>query len=49
VKPQLVANDVTSETATSLLAQQGGRLAVLSPEGGILATIAGRYSGTPNL
>jgi replicative DNA helicase len=48
-KPQLVADDVTSETATSLLAQQGGRLAVLSPEGGIFATIAGRYSGTPNL
>ncbi|WP_433208081.1 DUF3987 domain-containing protein [Dactylosporangium sp. CS-047395] len=47
--PQLVADDVTSETAASLLAAQGGRLAVLSPEGGIFATIAGRYSGTPNL
>jgi replicative DNA helicase len=49
VEPMLVADDVTSETATSMLAQQGGRLAVLSPEGGIFATIAGRYSGTPNL
>ncbi|RSM49399.1 helicase DnaB [Actinoplanes sp. ATCC 53533] len=49
VKPILVADDVTSETATSWLAAQGGRLAVLSPEGGIFATIAGRYSGTPNL
>ncbi|BFU47871.1 DUF3987 domain-containing protein [Krasilnikovia sp. MM14-A1004] len=48
-EPQLVADDVTSETAASLLAKQGGRLAVLSPEGGIFATIAGRYSGTPNL
>lgn len=48
-KPRLVADDVTSETAASLLAEQGGRLAVLSPEGGIFATIAGRYSGTPNL
>ena len=48
-KPQLVADDVTSEKAASLLADQGGRLAVLSPEGGIFATIAGRYSGTPNL
>lgn len=47
--PQLVADDVTSETAAQLLAEQGGRLAVLSPEGGIFATIAGRYSGTPNL
>ncbi|MGW4944513.1 DUF3987 domain-containing protein [Actinoplanes sp. NPDC004185] len=49
VKPVLIADDVTSETATSWLAAQGGRLAVLSPEGGIFATIAGRYSGTPNL
>ena len=48
-KPLLVADDVTSETATSWLAAQGGRLAVLSPEGGIFSTIAGRYSGTPNL
>jgi hypothetical protein len=48
-RPQLVADDVTSEMAASLLADQGGRLAVLSPEGGIFATIAGRYSGTPNL
>jgi replicative DNA helicase len=49
VEPILIADDVTSETATSMLAQQGGRLAVMSPEGGIFATIAGRYSGTPNL
>ncbi|MCN0152583.1 DUF3987 domain-containing protein [Salinispora arenicola] len=49
VLPQLVADDVTSEEAASLLAEQAGRLAVLSPEGGIFATIAGRYSGTPNL
>jgi hypothetical protein len=47
--PRLVADDVTSEQAASLLAEQGGRLAVLSPEGGIFATLAGRYSGTPNL
>jgi hypothetical protein len=49
VLPRLVADDVTSEQAGSLLAEQGGRLAVLSPEGGIFATLAGRYSGTPNL
>ena len=47
--PRLVADDVTSERAASLLAEQGGRLAVLSPEGGIFATLAGRYSGAPNL
>ncbi|WP_277303648.1 YfjI family protein [Spongiactinospora sp. TRM90649] len=49
VKPRLVADDITPETAASLLAEQGGRLAVLSAEGGIFATLAGRYSGTPNL
>ena len=48
-KPRLVADDITSEQAASLLAEQGGRLAVLSAEGGIFATLAGRYSGTPNL
>ncbi|WP_433721728.1 DUF3987 domain-containing protein [Actinoplanes sp. CA-051413] len=47
--PRLVADDVTSEQAASLLAEQNGRLAVLSPEGGIFATLAGRYSGAPNL
>ena len=47
--PRLVADDVTPEAAASLLAEQGGRLAVLSAEGGIFATLAGRYSGTPNL
>ncbi|WP_432995837.1 YfjI family protein [Dactylosporangium sp. CA-233914] len=49
VMPRLIADDVTSEQAASLLAEQGGRLAVLSPEGGIFATLAGRYSGAPNL
>ncbi|MGH3322229.1 MAG: YfjI family protein [Streptosporangiaceae bacterium] len=49
VKPRLVADDITPEKAASLLAEQGGRLAVLSAEGGIFATLAGRYSATPNL
>ncbi|MEU7868033.1 DUF3987 domain-containing protein [Dactylosporangium sp. NPDC049140] len=49
VLPRLIADDVTSEQAASLLAEQGGRLAVLSAEGGIFATLAGRYSGAPNL
>src|SRR6266487_2555221 len=46
---RLVADDITPEAAASLLADQGGRLAVLSAEGGIFATLAGRYSGAPNL
>ncbi|MCA2229941.1 YfjI family protein [Nonomuraea aurantiaca] len=49
VKPRLMADDITPETAASLLVEQGGRLAVLSAEGGIFATLAGRYSGAPNL
>ncbi|GAA4963061.1 YfjI family protein [Pseudonocardia tropica] len=48
--PRLIADDVTTEAAASLLAEQRGRLAVLSAEGGIFSTIAGRYSsGVPNL
>ncbi|WP_329089330.1 YfjI family protein [Streptosporangium sp. NBC_01469] len=49
IAPRLVSDDATPETATTLLTEQGGRLAVLSAEGGIFATLAGRYSGTPNL
>ncbi|GAA5005684.1 YfjI family protein [Kitasatospora paranensis] len=48
-RPQLVADDVTPEGLATLLAEQGGRMAVISAEGGIFDIIAGRYSGTPNL
>ena len=47
-EPELIADDITPEMAASIMAEQGGRLAVLAPEGGIIGTIAGRYSGTPN-
>ena len=47
-EPRLIVDDITPETATTMLAEQGGRLAVLAPEGGIVAIIAGRYSGVPN-
>ena len=43
--PRLLADNVTPEAAASLLAEQGGRLAVLSAEGGIFDILAGRYSG----
>lgn len=49
VEPQLLADDSTSETVTSRMAEQGGRLAVMSAEGGIFDIIAGRYSGAPNM
>ncbi|WP_405543743.1 YfjI family protein [Streptomyces goshikiensis] len=48
-EPQLVADDVTAESLTTLLAQQDGRISVLSPEGEIFEIIAGRYSGVPNM
>ncbi len=50
VRPQLIAQDVTAENAATLLAEQGGRLALMSAEGGgIFDIIAGRYSGKPNM
>lgn len=44
VIPRILADDVTGEAAASLLAEQSGRLAVISAEGGIFDVIAGRYS-----
>jgi replicative DNA helicase len=49
VMPKLVADDITPEAAASLLAEQGGRLAVLSAEGGCFSTLSGRYAAAPNL
>ncbi|WP_199443861.1 YfjI family protein [Umezawaea beigongshangensis] len=49
IKPRLIADDATPEAVATLLADHGGRIAVLSAEGGLFATLAGRYSGTPNL
>ena len=43
--PRLLADDVTPEACATLLAEQDGRLAVISAEGGIFDVIAGRYSG----
>ncbi|MEV6226518.1 YfjI family protein [Saccharopolyspora shandongensis] len=48
-EPRLIVDDITPEEAATLLAQHGGRLAVLSAEGGIFDILAGRYSGAPNL
>jgi replicative DNA helicase len=50
--PRWLADDATPEALTQLLAQHGGRIAVLSPEGGeLFALMAGRYqdAGAPNL
>ncbi|MGH3977416.1 MAG: YfjI family protein, partial [Pseudonocardiaceae bacterium] len=48
--PRLLADDVTPEAVVSLLADQGGRIAVISAEGGIFEVMAGRYTrGLPTL
>lgn len=48
--PRLLADDSTPEAMARLMAEQGGRLGVLSAEGGLFSTLAGRYSsGIPNL
>jgi replicative DNA helicase len=45
--PRIVADDTTPEAAQSLLADHG-RIAVISAEGGIFDTLAGRYSSKVN-
>jgi len=42
--PRLLAGDATAEAVSSLLADHGGRMAVMSTEGGLFETLAGRYS-----
>lgn len=46
---RLIADDTTPEALASLMAANNGRMAVISSEGGIFDTVAGRYSNTPNL
>lgn len=48
--PRLLGDDMTPEALVERMATNRGRLAVMSAEGGVLATMAGRYSnGVPNL
>lgn len=48
--PRLVADDTTTEALAKRMAEQGGRLGLLSAEGGLFGTLAGRYSnGVANL
>jgi replicative DNA helicase len=47
--PRLIADDTTPEAAATLLAEQKGRIAVISAEGGIFDILAGRYARTVNL
>lgn len=45
VLPRLFTNDSTPETLAKKVHEQGGRLAIISDEGGIIETLAGLYSG----
>jgi hypothetical protein len=49
--PRLWTQDVTPERLGPMMAENGGRMAVISDEGGIFEILAGRYSKTssPNL
>lgn len=44
VLPRLLVDDATSEKLGMMLAQQGGRIASMSPEGGVFDLMAGLYS-----
>jgi hypothetical protein len=44
VLPRLIVDDVTTEKLGMLLAEQGGRIASMSPEGGPFDLMAGMYS-----
>jgi hypothetical protein len=49
VTPRILADDATPEATQSLLADHGGRIAIISTEGGIFDTMAGRYARTVNI
>lgn len=49
--PRLVCDDVTPERLAALMAENGGAMALISAEGGVVGMMAGRYQerGGPNL
>ncbi|GIG57756.1 hypothetical protein Lfu02_21280 [Longispora fulva] len=47
--PKLFVDNATPEKLSSLMAANGGRMAIISDEGGIFDTLGGQYSSTPNL
>ncbi|HEX5543259.1 MAG TPA: YfjI family protein [Micromonospora sp.] len=47
--PRLSTDDATPEALVSLLCEQGGRIAAISAEAGVFASLAGRYTTKPNL
>jgi len=50
VIPRVWTQDITPEKLGDIMAEQGEKMSILSSEGGVFDTIAGRYSnGIPNL
>lgn len=49
VIPRLLADDITVERLVDMLKEQGGRLGLVSTEGGLFDAMAGRYSDKSNL
>ncbi|MDA2925933.1 YfjI family protein, partial [Acidobacteria bacterium AH-259-G07] len=51
VRPRYIADDCSPERLASLLSEQAGRIALMSPEGDVFDLMAGRYSANqaPNL
>lgn len=48
--PRLLANDITAERLVGVMAEQKGRLAIITPEGDIFDLMGGRYSNNiPNI
>jgi len=47
--PQYIGDDATPESVARLLHENGGKFALMSPEGDVFELMGGRYSGTPNL
>lgn len=44
ITPRLIVDDATSEKLVTMLAEQGGRIASMSPEGGVFDMMGGKYS-----
>lgn len=49
VPPRLIIADETPEHIATVLAQQGGRIAMLDPDSGLFDILAGRYSEKANI
>ncbi len=47
--PRLIAEDITPEKLAMVMAEQDGRMALVSTEGGLFQIMAGRYTDASNL